>query len=132
MSAHLSGNLSKVSICSSNRRTNLSAASGLSQAMKFQVSSMSRSAARVILTRNFAGMFEFFEERTDGSRASGRDVFLPAREKPCHVGRFQVLLVSSRVHENRIGSPVDSEHHRSFGAMNLAKYLLRVSLEISN
>jgi hypothetical protein len=77
-------------------------------------------------------MFEFFEERMDGSRAPGRDVFLRAREKPCHVGRFQVFLVSSRVHENRIGFAVDREYHRSFSAMYLAQYLFRISLKIGD
>ncbi len=39
---------------------NFLASSGLSWAMKSQISSMSRSAARAILTRNYAGVFELF------------------------------------------------------------------------
>jgi hypothetical protein len=57
-------------------------------------------AVRVILTRNFAGTFEVFQERSDRSCVARLDVFLGSREKSCHIACLQVSFVSLRIHQN--------------------------------
>jgi hypothetical protein len=75
---------------------------------------------RVILTRNFAGTFEIFQERSDRSCVTLVDVLLGSREEPCHIARLQVSLVSLRIHQDRISFTVHRKHNRPLSAMNLA------------